>query len=228
MHNAGWLLVLTQKWSISEGWPLSGRTHFFFSLCLCPSHSHLYAEEPNTPLWLLPLSQAILGWGYPGHRVGSAKFSRPQYAEVKSSVFVMQIINIHRWFFHGCSDPSSLFCVSAVILEWILPFWTSRNNPELILTSAKEVLLRWWSWTRGPWRGSRSQGSTAGQLREERAASGTTIHQRQKVEPATLFPLPSTSHTHSLFSETNMRANRKAPIIVVIISKQQVSRPKQI
>lgn len=37
----------------------------------------------------------------------------------------------------------SLFSVSCVISERILPFWISRNNPKLILTLANEVRLQW-------------------------------------------------------------------------------------
>lgn len=37
----------------------------------------------------------------------------------------------------------SLFSVSCVISERILPFWISRNNPKLILTLADEVRLQW-------------------------------------------------------------------------------------
>lgn len=61
--------------------------------------------------------------------------------------------------------------------------------------------LRWWSWTRGLQRGSWSQGQTAGLHREERAASGTTVHQRHQVEPPALSPLSSTFYTPTLFSE---------------------------
>ena len=67
----------------------------FCSRCFYPSQPHLEAKGSNTPLWLLSSSQAILGWGYPGHHLALPKFSCPQYAWVKSSVFGMQIINIH-------------------------------------------------------------------------------------------------------------------------------------
>lgn len=108
----------------------------------------------------------------------------------------------------------------------ILSSWTSRNNPKPILTCAKEVRLWWQHWARGLWRGVVEPGAKPQGYTGKR---GRPVEQQSIKDTRWTTSFVCSSHAPALFSERPTRGpSSKASIIVVIISKQQPSGPKQI